>query len=156
GMPGTAMPEWKSRLTEAERTDVIAYIKSLSSFFKGAAPKQIQIGKAPSSSDQTIADGKATFQKLECFKCHRQNGRGDAKAAPTLKDDYGQAIRAADLSESWKFNGGNTVEQIYARLRTGLDGTPMPSFSDALDQKLVTEDNLWHLAQYIRSMAGKE
>src|SRR5262245_13337312 len=33
GMPGTTMPEWKSKLSESERTSVIAYIKSLSDFF---------------------------------------------------------------------------------------------------------------------------
>ena len=42
---------------------------------------------------------------------------------------------------------GRTVEEIYTRLRTGLDGTPMPSFSDALDAKVVTDEQLWHVAQ---------
>src|SRR5688572_20437881 len=39
GMPGTAMPQWRDRLSDAEREDVIAYIKSFSQFFTGAAPK---------------------------------------------------------------------------------------------------------------------
>jgi len=46
GMPGTAMPEWKSVLTDRERADVVTYIKSLSDFFKGAAPKAIAISAA--------------------------------------------------------------------------------------------------------------
>ena len=156
GMPGTAMPEWKSRLSERERADVTAYLKSLSDFFKGAAPKPVAIGKAPSSSAASIADGHEAFKKLECFKCHGDQGRGDGKSAPTLKDDYGRPIRAADLSESWKFNGGSTVEEVYTRLRTGLDGTPMPSFSDAMESKVVTDEQLWHLAQWVRSLSPEK
>src|SRR5215208_2381058 len=36
GMPGTAMPGWKSHLTGRERSDVLAYIKTFSTFFAGA------------------------------------------------------------------------------------------------------------------------
>ena len=155
GMPGTAMPEWKSRLTQQEIHDVVAYVKSFSQFFSTPA-KDISFGKAPSSSSASIEDGRATFRKLECFKCHGQQGRGDGNSAPTLKDDYGAPIRAADLDESWKFRGGNTVEEIYSRLRTGLDGTPMPSFSDAIENKLITDEQLWHVAQYVRSLSPVE
>ena len=153
GMPGTAMPEWKSRLTAQEINDVVAYIKTFSQFFGTTQAKAIAIGNAPSSN---VDDGRATFKKLECFKCHGQMGRGDGTSAPTLKDDYGAPIRAADLNESWKFRGGNTVEEIYARLRTGLDGTPMPSFSDAIENKLITDEQLWHVAQFVRSLSPAE
>jgi DMSO reductase family type II enzyme heme b subunit len=156
GMPGTAMPEWKSRLSDAEISNVVAYIKDFSSFFKGAAPKTVDLGKAPSSSDGTIADGRAAFKKLECFKCHGEQGRGNGPSAPTLKDDYQHPIRAADLTENWKFRGGSTVEAIYARLRTGLDGTPMPSFTDAVENKLITDEQLWHVAQFVHSLAPDE
>jgi mono/diheme cytochrome c family protein len=156
GMPGTAMPEWESRLTEAERTDVLAYVKGFSAFFKGAKPKLVTIGKAPSSSAATIADGRKAYEKLECFKCHGHEGRGDGPSSPTLKDDYNQPIRAADLSQGWTFNGGATVDEIYARLRTGLDGTPMPSFSDAIDSKVITDEELWHVAQYVHSLSPSD
>src|ERR671924_32471 len=36
GMPGTAMPGWRERLTSAQREDVLAYIKTFSQFFAGA------------------------------------------------------------------------------------------------------------------------
>src|SRR5260370_19500932 len=42
GMPGSAMPEWKSKLSEGDRKDVIAYIKKFSSFFgQGQLPKPL-------------------------------------------------------------------------------------------------------------------
>jgi DMSO reductase family type II enzyme heme b subunit len=153
GMPGTAMPAWTAKLSEQERRDLVAYIKSFSSFFGSQTAKPIQIAKEPGGGDAAIADGRATFSKLECAKCHGANGRGDGKSAPTLKDDWGHPIRAANLTESWKFRGGNDVKAIYARLRTGLDGTPMPSFTDAIEQKLITDEQLWHVAAYVRSLS---
>ena len=153
GMPGTAMPAWKTKLSEQERRDVVAYLKSFSSFFAGTQAKAVAIGKEPGGGDQAIVDGKATFTKLECAKCHGANGRGDGKSAPTLKDDWGHPIHAADLTENWRFRGGSDVQAIYTRLRTGLDGTPMPSFGDAIDQKLITDEQLWHVAAYVRSLS---
>jgi DMSO reductase family type II enzyme heme b subunit len=156
GMAGTAMPEWKSRLSNQERADVIAYLKSFSRFFQGATPKPLSFGKAPGRSDAGVAEGRQVFRKLECFKCHGDAGRGDGKSAPTLKDDWGHPIRAADLTKSWNFRGGSAVEQIYTRLRTGLDGTPMPSFSDAIESKVITEEQLWRVAQYVRSLSPEK
>jgi cbb3-type cytochrome c oxidase subunit III len=153
GMPGTAMPAWKAKLSEQERRDVVVYLKSFSSFFASTQAKPIQISKDPGGGDKAITDGKAAFTKLECAKCHGLNGRGDGKSAPTLKDDWGHPIHAADLTENWKFRGGSDVRSIYARLRTGLDGTPMPSFADAIDQKLITDEQLWHVAAYVHSLS---
>jgi DMSO reductase family type II enzyme heme b subunit len=152
GMPGTAMPGWQSRLSDQERRDVVAYVKSFSRFFQDANPTPVDFGKPPKTTAETIADGEQIFEKLECFKCHGNRGRGDGKSAPTLKDDWDHPIRAANLTEGWNFNGGGEVEQIYRRLRTGLDGTPMPSFNDVLESKVITDDQLWHVAQYVRSL----
>jgi cytochrome c oxidase cbb3-type subunit 2 len=156
GMPGTAMPAWKTKLTGAEIDALVAYLKTFSRFFQGAAPAAVQIGGAPSSSAEGLAEGRRTFEKLECFKCHGQAGRGDGTSAPTLQDDLGYPIRAADLTAGWRFNGGSTVEGIYTRLRTGLDGTPMPSFTDVIDSKVITDEQLWRVAQYVRSLSPAE
>jgi DMSO reductase family type II enzyme heme b subunit len=45
------------------------------------------------------------------------------------------------------------VQDIYMRLRTGLDGTPMPSSSDLLDANVITEPQLWNVAHYVRSLS---
>jgi DMSO reductase family type II enzyme heme b subunit len=153
GMPGTTMPGWKTKLSTGETRDVVAYLKTFSRFFQGASPAAVQIGGPPGASAEGIAEGKATFEKLECFKCHGRAGRGDGQSAPTLKDDLGFPIRAADLTASWRFNGGSSVEEIYTRMRTGLDGTPMPSFTDVIDAKVITDEQLWRVAQYVRSLA---
>jgi len=153
GMPGTAMPGWSGKLSAVERRNVVAYVKSLSTFFEGAAPQAIALGKDPGGGAEAIAEGRQVFEKLECFKCHGQTGRGDGQSSPTLKDDWDFPIRAADLTQGWLFTGGNSVQQIYTRMRTGLDGTPMPSFSDAVDAGVLTDEQLWKVAHYVRSLS---
>jgi cytochrome c oxidase cbb3-type subunit 2 len=143
GMPGTSMPGWASRLSEDERNDVVAYLKTFSRFFEGASPEAVDFGRPPRVTAEGLAEGERVFQELECFKCHGVGGRGDGQAAPTLTDDWDFPVWAADLTEPWAFNGGGTVEQIYRRFRTGLNGTPMPSYSDVLDAEIVTEEQLW-------------
>jgi mono/diheme cytochrome c family protein len=152
GMPGTAMPGWRAKLNAQERGDVVAYIKTFSRFFAGAAPEPLAFAGAPGESVEGIEEGARIYRELECFKCHGDAGRGDGPSAPTLSDDWDHPIRAADLTRGWNFNGGAEVEQIFARLRTGLDGTPMPSFSDAVDGGVITEEQLWRVAQYVRSL----
>ncbi len=157
GLPGTAMPGWKTRLSDRERRDVVAYLKTFSTFFADTSvhSKPLDFGRAPGggSGAEALRVGRQFYDSIGCRKCHGDLGRGDGPSAPTLKDDAGRPIFAADLSQNWRFNGGGTVEDIYHRLRTGLDGTPMPSFSDLLDQKFLTAEQLWRVAQYVRSLS---
>ncbi len=160
GLPGTAMPGWKTQLSDRERRDVAAYLKTFSTFFADTTlrPQPLEFGGAPGggSGEEALRVGRQFYDSIGCAKCHGDRGRGDGPSAPTLKDDAGSPIFAADLHQNWLFNGGGTAEDIYHRLRTGLDGTPMPSFSDLLEQKFLTETELWRLAQYVRSLAPDE
>ena len=81
---------------------------------------------------ESIELGKKLYEETGCVKCHGTLGRGDGPSAPTLMDDWGHPIRAADLAQSWTFRGGSTREDIFRTMSTGLNGTPMPSFVDAL------------------------
>lgn len=159
GLPGTAMPGWSTRLSDRERRDVIAYIKTFSTFFADTSlrPQPLDFGREPGGGgDDALRVGRQFYDSIGCRKCHGDQGRGDGPSAPTLKDDAGHPVFAANLHENWLFNGGGTVEDIYHRLRTGLDGTPMPSFSDLLEQKFLTETELWRVAQYVRSLSPDE
>jgi mono/diheme cytochrome c family protein len=157
GMPGTAMPGWKETLTNDERTQLVAYVKTFSRFFQGGTPPEaVSFGGGIRGGQEAVDSGRALYQKVECWKCHGQSGRGDGQSAPTQKDDEDFPIRPADLTQPWYFNGGGTVDDIYRRLRTGLDGTPMPSFSDLLDSNLLTDDDLWRIAHYVRSLGPEK
>jgi len=159
GLGGTAMPGWKTRLSDRQRRDVLAYIKTFSTFFADTTqrPQPIAFSKEPGGGGaDALKVGRQFYDSIGCRKCHGDQGRGDGPSAPTLKDDAGHPMFAANLHENWRFNGGGTVEDIYRRLRTGLDGTPMPSFSDLLEQKFLTDEQLWRVAEYVRSLSPKE
>src|SRR5437879_3575362 len=157
GLPGSAMPAWKGRLSDADRRAVLAYLKTFSSFFADTSQHVVELkfGSAPGggSGAEALKVGRQFYDSIGCRKCHGDQGRGDGPSAPTLKDDAGFPIFAADLHQSWRFRGGASVEDVYRRLRTGLDGTPMPSFADLIDQKFLTDEQLWRLAQYVRSLS---
>ncbi len=157
GMPGTTMPGWRSKLSNSEREDVIGYLKTFSDFFEDEVPEPIEIGKPPRVTEEGLAEGRRLYvEEVQCLKCHGDAGRGDGTSAPTMTDDAGFPIRPADLTENWKFNGGGSVEDIFMRMRTGLDGTPMPSNSDVIDAGIISEEQLWRVAQYVRSLSPKE
>ena len=66
-------------------------------------------------------------------------------------DELGQPIRAANLTHSWTFRGGPTREDIFRTMTTGLNGTPMPSFTEAL-----TPEQRWAITDYIASLSGSD
>ena len=157
GLPGSAMPAWKGRLSEAERRNVMAYVKTFSSFFADTSQHVAALRFSGEPGGGTGAAGlrigRQFYDSIGCRKCHGDQGYGDGPSAPTLKDDAGFPIFAADLHQNWRFRGGATSASIYRRLRTGLDGTPMPSFSELIDQKFLTDEQLWRVAQYVRSLS---
>ena len=157
GMPGTTMPGWEDSLSDEERESLVQYIKSFSRFFSPEqVPQSLDFKNPTKVSEEVIAEGKAQYEAIECWKCHGEQGRGDGQSSPTLADNNDFPIRAADLTQNWLFNGGGTVSDIYRGLRTGLDGTPMPNFSDLIDAQILTDDQLWAVAHYVRSLSPEE
>ncbi|HEY7471746.1 MAG TPA: c-type cytochrome [Gemmatimonadota bacterium] len=157
GMPGTAMPGWRDHFGEGEVGNLISYLKTFSPFFESQPPAEpVAIASAPGADEAALAEGREFYKKIECNKCHGEAGRGDGPSAPTLEDDDDHPIRAADLTENWLFNGGGSVDEIHERLVTGLNGTPMPSFQDLIAAEFMTEEQLWHVAQYVRSLAPEK
>ena len=100
-------------------------------------------------TNESIELGKKLYVDTGCVKCHGNLGRGDGPSAPTLKDDWGHPIRAANLAQSWTFRGGSSREDIFRTMSTGLNGTPMPSFLDAL-----TPEQRWAITDFIVSLSG--
>jgi len=90
---------------------------------------------------------------MKCWECHGENSRGNGPNAPRLKtkDGKNDPILPADLSKFWRYKGGNTANDVYMRFNTGLNGTPMPSFTDSL-----SDEERWHLANYIVSLQKTE
>jgi mono/diheme cytochrome c family protein len=146
GMPGSSMPAWQ-QLSEADRWQLVHYIKTFSPKFGSETPEKIPTTPKPAKPD--LEKGRQLFQDIECWKCHGQEGRGDGPSAPELKDNWGLPIKPADLTKNWTFRGGGSVEDIYMRIITGINGTPMPAFLDSFEKP----EDAWDLAYYVRSLS---
>ena len=150
GMPYTSMPAWPN-LTDQEVSDLAYFTKTFSPDFAVAenVPKPMELPSAPASTNETIELGKKLYEENGCLKCHGALGRGDGPSASTLADDLGHPIRAANLTQPWTFRGGPSREDIFRTMTTGLNGTPMPSFADAL-----TPEQRWAITDFIASLSG--
>src|SRR6266849_1196469 len=147
GMPGTSMPAWKV-LSEKDRWNLVAYVKSFAGGAFKDAPKAAALPKEVAASKESIARGKEMFEAIECNKCHGTAGRGDGPSAPELTDDWGNPVRPANLTKPWLFRGGGSRGQVATRLATGLMGTPMPAFIDSVEKP----EDIWHVANYVQSL----
>jgi cytochrome c oxidase cbb3-type subunit I/II len=147
GINFTNMPNW-SALTDQQRADLVAFIKTFSPRWKTEKPADpIQVPPEPALTVGSIKHGGELFQKLECWKCHGQEGRGDGPSASTLTDSNDQPIRPYNFTSDNRSKCGRTNQDIYKIFMTGLDGTPMPSFAD-----VVKPEDAWDLVHFLRTL----
>lgn len=153
GIPATAMPSWSPVLTPEERWSVIGYIKEFAADLFGSPymhpdSGRVSVGLEPDyRPDSLVSRGRRLYRESECDSCHGSEGRGDGARADSLEDDAGRTILPADLGLAWRYKGGSTSSDIFLRLTTGMDGTPMPSYRETL-----TEAERWALAYFVRSL----
>lgn len=149
GMPYTGMPAWPD-FSDKQVGELVCYLKSFASDFAdtGIHPKAVPLPEAPAYSEESARAGRAIYEENKCMDCHGSSGRGDGESGPTLRDDWDQPIRPADLTRRWTFRGGPRREDIYRAIMTGLNGTPMPSFLGS-----IKEEDRWKVADYVWSLS---
>ncbi len=146
GMHGTAMLPWVS-LPERERWALVAHVESLSPrFTEEPRGVPVTLPAPPRETRALVEKGRMAYQRAQCASCHGASGHGDGPSAPTLRDEDGEPIRPPDFARG-RFLRGTRMEDIYLTLRTGLDGTPMPSYAESLSGA-----DTWALAAYVRSL----
>ena len=166
GLPGSAMPAWGEFLAKDEIISVVNFVKSLvqdrdfedededvniqefgTNPWGTTAPHHLGVPQAD------IDAGKAIFIKNKCFECHGGEGRGDGN--PTMKDDWGFPIVAADWQQCWNFRGSRRDPynpfNIVRTVSTGLNGTPMPNFKDQ-----ITVEDRWKIAAFVNSLCPRK
>jgi len=105
--------------------------------------------KVPSKKNR-LERGRKLFYEMQCVSCHGVGGRG---AKTNMKDERGLPVMAADLSRPETLGNGHRPEDIYRTIMTGLNGTPMPSFSDMFSGE---EEKVWDLVYYVLSLKDRE
>ncbi len=150
GIRGAAMPTWFN-LPEDDRWDVIHYLKTFAPDFAAIPPEQpVYIPAPPQPTADMIAQGKKIFEKMKCWECHGHEGKGDGPKSDTLVDDFGNKISAANFTTG-TLKSGPRPQDIFRTFMTGLNGTPMPTYFDAITMFKIDP---WPLAYYILSLSA--
>lgn len=154
GINYTAHPAFKDILKEDEIWKVVGIVKSFSDdsemFIEDDEPYdpegKIQFPtEEPPNDAKSIAIGREIFyNKARCVECHGQEGRGNGKPE---NDDWGNRLWPRDLTRPWTFRFGSKANHLFRTISTGIVGTPMPSFIDAL-----TVEERWHIAHFEMSL----
>jgi mono/diheme cytochrome c family protein len=110
------------------------------------------LSKMPPVTEESIAAGAALFQKRECNKCHGRDGRGGLAGGIEVGNDaWGFKDPAADLT-SGMLHGGQAPLDVYRRISSGINGTPMPAFRDSFASD---PDAIWQLTHYVLALANQ-
>jgi len=148
GMYASGMPSW-SPLVGQDRADLVAYIKTFSPRFQQEKPDPpVKIPAEPPDTPDSVKRGAELFQSMNCWTCHGKDGRGYGPSAASLTDSKGYPITPFDFTSGRQFKCGNTNRLMFRDLVTGLDGTPMPDFNDAMKP-----DQIWDVVHYIRTLS---
>ncbi|MCA9175252.1 MAG: c-type cytochrome, partial [Planctomycetales bacterium] len=119
----------------------------------------------PKYDDESILKGRQAFLDRACSKCHGQDAKGqmewlsaqfiaeqESKPAGEKEqinfDAWGHAAPAADLTAGM-LHGGRRPIDVYRRVYTGINGTPMPAFGQALSAEPET---IWNIVHYVISV----
>jgi len=151
GVPGTAMPSF-AFLPEADRKKIAAYVLKLADVLDEPEPVAVRVdpATAPPTTPASIAQGKELFKDAGCASCHGETGKGDGPAAGEMKDSEGQPVKPRNFTDG-SFRGGSERSDLYLRLTTGLDGTPMPAYDDVLEPP-----DRWAVVDYVQSLASPQ
>ena len=156
GIPLSGMLSY-SFIRVEEQVALIAHVKSLAA---GHFPKgfgfPLKSGNfhrdagMPFPTAETLARGKALFERLNCVACHGEKGDGRGAVVDTLSDtDDGRPSNVRDFTQGI-YSGGPNVRHMYLRVSGGVQGTVMPPFATSAS----VEDRL-ALAHYVMSLSKR-
>jgi mono/diheme cytochrome c family protein len=149
GATGTGMPPWQYLLDDGDRWALVDYVKTFSPRFTASAePKPMTIAEPP-SANRDIENGRQVYIKMQCAKCHGDDGRGVGPAASTLQDSRGKYINTRDFTFATSYRTGFAEREIVRTMETGMNGTPMPSYTG-----IVSPKDQHDMVAYLMTMAS--
>jgi mono/diheme cytochrome c family protein len=136
GVIGTSMPSF-ALLSDEDVTAVVDYVLVL------AMRGELEYLLASEAESEDELDPEVAEE-------YGEDGRGLTQENVGT-DAWGFSTRAADLT-SGMLRGGRQPLDIYRRISSGINGTPMPSFHNALAEEPET---IWNLAHYVLSVSNR-
>ena len=139
GIAGSAMPTFHD-MQDKDIESVTEYIKYFSrnwrkeDFHSDAVilPPKPESMQTDAGRLEAVESGKVLFAQI-CAPCHGEHGKGDGIAAGALEDSYGHPIQPANLL--LPLGCGESEKDLLRTILTGMTGTPMPSFAEALSDR---------------------
>ena len=168
GLHGTSMPVWEL-MPQDEAVAVVQYLKTFSPRWLQRRPgPQIVPTEDPFAKrgDKGVELGRKVYHAVaRCWGCHAayesraaiyDDGqsmgqtiagfRDDLYTPEPKKSDWGDFIRPPDFTVD-VLKAGDSLEDIYRDIASGIGGTAMPMWRGAL-----SEDQLWGLAHYVKTL----
>ena len=145
GLPGSAMPAFRGAIPEEQIQGLAGYVRSLAP--EGMQEREgetVAFGAPPeggAGGTQAIP-GRGLYVLLQCDTCHGADGSGQGASSKGLKNEVGATIHPTDFRYA-PMKGGRDAAAIVRDLLTGLAGTPMPAYGDAL---LFTREEIEEIA----------
>src|SRR4029450_658505 len=137
---GTGMPPWQYLLSNDDRWALVDYVKTFDTRFASTkSPKPMPLPDTPAKS-ASATRGREVYTKMQCAKCHGDDGRGVGPSSATMVDAIGRHVTARDFSQPASFRTGWTEREMIRTLETGMNGVPMPSYTGAMSKQ--EEDEL--------------
>jgi c(7)-type cytochrome triheme protein len=150
GVPGTSMPPF-ANLSREDRWALTQFVKTFSEKFAKEQPAPIPLAPPPPDSPELLATGAGLYKEAGCDTCHGEKGRGDGPSAPTLKDDWERPLKPFSFASGRPMKGGQGPDAVYKTVMTGLQGTPMPGFGDALEPAQG-----WAIVAYVQQFFNQD
>ena len=150
GANGTGMPPWKYLLSDEERWALVDYVKTFDPRFaepRNQNLKPMALPDVPTSA--SASRGKDVYAKMQCAKCHGDDGRGVGPSSASMLDSKNRHVNARDFTMPGAFRTGWADREIIRTLETGMNGVPMPSYSGAMSRQ-----EEYDLAAYVMSLSN--
>ena len=144
GPEGQIMPAFKD-MPLMDRFAVIEVVRVMAEIPEFGTP--VAIPPRPAQSVPGL--GQQLYSDMGCIDCHGAKGDGAGSLAASLEDADGNPIVPADFTQG-KFKGGSFDDDIWMRIYSGVDGTPMPSFGLNLDA-----NQIWALVDYVQEFQAR-
>lgn len=148
GADGTGMPPWSYLLSDEDRWALVDYVKTFEPRFATATQLKAMPLPDPPGTSRSIERGREVYAKMQCSKCHGEDGRGVGPSSATMVDGQGRHVNARDFTQPGSYRTGWTEREVIRTLETGNNGVPMPSYSG-----VMSKQEEYDMAAYVMSLS---